>query len=638
MRKKNKEVDSSKKKGFLSKGDITAKLDRTDIKILIIFTIFAAFMAFANLGTTKNPKTYYKFQYSGEEVGLEVQDVVQHISKMRFYTGAQTGTFMIMTSTDGTEYHNLKEFKSNSVFSWEETTIDADVKYIKFIAEDTGSYLGDVQLYDTYGDKVKLKATDDQSKVIVDELKTVPVQINYKNSTYFDEIYFARSAYEYTHGIDAMEWTHPPLGKLLIAIPILLFGMSPFAFRFMGALAGVLLIPTMYILAKRIFKERKWAVLAGMLMMFDNFRYAHTRMASVDGFLVLFILLAVLFMKQYIDYEKAEETKGKYKNLALSGLFIGCAIATKWTGLYAALGLAIIFFIDVFGERLDRRKTKVNYIRASRIALCAMVVLSLIPIIIYYLTIMLSTTAKATGMIFWYYFVVVVLTLLFLVLAAMKKDKSLKKTFLICILSFIVVPFIIYTLSYLLFPNVYGYTNNSLKGIFDQTRSMFDYHSTLTVGHSFESSWYQWPIMYKPVWYYLGLPGGNLRSTIVGIGNPIIWWFGILASLFVLIKTVFKRDRETRFILIFILCTFLPYMFIGRVMFMYHFFPTLPFVMLAIVSLIKWITEKMKSNSFYIFYLLLVVIIFFVFFPVTSGMQTTNEYVDALKWLSSWIF
>ena len=102
--------------------------------------------------------------------------------------------------------------------------------------------------------------------------------------------------------------------------------------------------------------------------------------------------------------------------------------------------------------------------------------------------------------------------------------------------------------------------------------------------------------------------------------------------------TEFKRNKETFFILMFILCTFMPYMFIGRAMFMYHYFPTLPFVMLAIVALMKAITEKIKTDTVYIFYTLLIIVVFFVFYPITSGIVTTNEYIDALKWLSSWVF
>ena len=623
---------------FKNLSDDTSKLNKMDVKIMAILVIFYSLFALFNLGTTKAPQTYYKFNYSGEDVGLELDTVAQNVSKIVYYTGAETGKFMIMTSNDGSEYHNLKTFATTSVFSWEEQEINAEFKYIKFIAEDVDSYLGDVQLYDTYGQRIKTKATDDQSKVIIDELNTVPSQISYKNSAYFDEVYFARSAWEYVHGVDTMEWTHPPLGKLIIALPVLLFGFSPFTYRIMGALAGVAMIPVIYILAKRLFKNRKWALLAGLLMTFDNFHFAHTRMATVDSFLVLFILLSVLFMKQYLDLDDEESFKKKRRNLLLSGLFIGCAVTTKWTGLYAMLGLAIVFFVHLFKKYEDKRKTKINYNKASKMTLLALVILSLIPIAGYYGMLAWKDSTTATTAIFWYYLAVCVISLLIILKKLMNKDKKLKSTFVVCAIAFVVMPIAIYILSYELFPHVYGYTVNSIKGIIHQAVEMYKYHSTLTERHAFESTWYQWPIMYKPVWYYVGYYGGNLKGTIVGIGNPIIWWFGILASLYVLIKTIIKRESHNFFILVFILCTFVPYIFIGRAMFMYHYFPTLPFIMLAIVSLVKWITEKIKSNSFYIFYVALVIVIFFVFYPIVSGMITTSDYINALKWLSSWVF
>ena len=641
MKKKNKknEAKTSKLKGFFSSlSDNTSKLNRVDIKILLLFVVIYGIMAFTNLGTTKSPKTYYKFNYSGEEVSLEIPKEAKHISKLRYYTGVEVGSFVVMVSEDGNEYHNVATITSETPFAWEETAIDTTTKYIKFVAEDGETYLGDVVLYDTYGNIVKAKTNDDQSGVINDETNLVPVQINHKNSAYFDEVYFAKSAYEYSHGLNASETTHPPLGKLIMALPVILFGFTPFTYRFMGALAGLLMIPVIYILAKRLFKNRKWAILAGLLMMFDNFHFAQTRMGTIDSFLVLFILLSALFMKDYIDLDKDDSMKKKAKYLLLSGFFIGCAIATKWTGLYAGLALAILFFADILKDREDKRKKKFNYNRASKIALVAMTLLSLIPIAVYYGTLIFANSSTATGVIFWYYFAVVVLTALVLIIIAMRKDKNLKKVFLTCILAFILIPAVIYVLSYMLFPNVAGYTNNSLSGVCNQIRKMFDFHSELTQGHDFSSKWYEWPLMLKPVWYYVGYHGGNLKSTIVGIGNPIIWWSGALASIYVLIRTIIKREDYNFFILMFILCTFVPYVFIDRPMFMYHYFPTLPFVMLAIVSLIKWITDKLKNNSFCIFYVLLAIIIFFVFYPVTSGIVTTNDYIDSLKWLSTWVF
>ena len=73
-------------------------------------------------------------------------------------------------------------------------------------------------------------------------------------------------------------------------------------------------------------------------------------------------------------------------------------------------------------------------------------------------------------------------------------------------------------------------------------------------------------------------------------------------------------------------------------MFMYHYFITLPFVMLAIVAFIKWITENTKNDRIYFGYIGLVIITFIIFYPVVSGMPISNTYIESLRWFSSWYF
>lgn len=575
-KEKSKTVKFAKIKSFLRDDD--RKLKRIDWIIIGIFILFYSIISFANLGTLENPQTFYEFEHSGAEVGLELTEYSETVSLMRIYSGYEVGSYDVFISDDGSNYEQINTITQDMVFAWNDFTVNETFKYIKFVAKDSKSVIGEVQLYDKYGEKLVVKASDDQSAIVIDEPQTVPATISYKNSAYFDEIYFARSAYEYIHGIPTNEWVHPPLGKLIMMIPILLFGMNTFAYRLMGNIAGILMIPVIYALAKNIFKNRKWAILAGILMTFDCFHFAQTRMGTVDSFLVLFMMLSVLFMYKYIVMDKKDKLSKKLINLGLSGLFIGCSIATKWTGLYVGLGLAIAFFTHLIYQNTGKNKKK------------------------------------------------------------NKNNKDLIKIILACCVFFVVIPVVIYVLSYLLFPVIYPDKVEGISGLIEQTKNMFNYHSKLTAGHDFASKWYTWPIMYKPVWYYVGYFGGNIKSTIVGIGNPAIWWFGILASLYVAIMSILKRNKENLFILLFILCTWLPYLFIGRVMFMYHYFPTLPFIMLAIVALVKFITEKIKNNSFYLFYAAIVILLFVCFYPIISGMMTTTEYIDGLKWLSSWIF
>ena len=121
------------------------------------------------------------------------------------------------------------------------------------------------------------------------------------NSTYFDEIYHARTGYEHYLAMKGdytyypYETSHPPLGKVLMAFSIGLFGMTPFGWRFAGAFAGILMLPGMYLLGKMLTKRRSGAVLSICLMALDFMHYTQTRIATIDSFVVLFIIRLTVF-------------------------------------------------------------------------------------------------------------------------------------------------------------------------------------------------------------------------------------------------------------------------------------------------------------------------------------------------------
>lgn len=583
MFKKKKESKFGKKirkmTNFLE--EKVTKLTKLDLIIIGIFVLFYSVISFNNLGTLQNPQTFYRFTYVGEEVGIELVGESTEVSMIRHFTGDDDGSYKLYISDDGNTFSEIDQtLEQESVFAWKDTYISKKFKYLKIVSNwDSGS-LGDIQLYDAYGNKLQTKASDDQSIVINDELDTVPIRISYLNSSYFDEVYFARTAYEYANGLTTEEWTHPPLGKLIQMIPILFLGMNTFSYRLMGNIAGILMIPVIYIFAKDLFKKRKWAILAAILMTFDCFHFAQTRMGTVDSFLVLFIMLSSLFMYRYCSLDDNAPLKKKLINLGLSGIFVGCSIATKWTGFYAGLALCIAFFTHFIISNIKGRKNhkKVKF----------------------------------------------------------EKDDLI--VILSCIGFFVIIPLVIYILCYLLFPNLYPYHINGISDIIKETEAMYKYHATLDATHDFTSKWYTWPLMVKPVWYYVSYFNGDLKGTITGIGNPAIWWFGILGAIYVLIDTIKNRKKETSYILLFILCMWLPYVFIGRIMFMYHYFPVLPFIMLANVALIKWITDKINDNSVYYFYIGVVILFFIYFFPIISGSIETANFIDKFKWFKSWFF
>lgn len=612
--------------------DNTRKLHKIDWVIMGIMIILYGILSFIRLGDTKVPNTYKTFSYIDDEVVVVLRDDYQ-IGTMRYYTGNNLGEIAILSSHDNKEYKEEQVIKIDSVFTWQDIWLNTEAKYIKFVAKMDSSTLGDVIFYDMNRAIIPVEESDSP---LTDETNLVPNEISYMNSTYFDEIYYARTAYEYLHGIDVYEWTHPPLGKLLITIPIAIFGFSPFTYRLMGNLFGILLIPIMYILGKRIFKNRKWALLSGLIIMFDSFHFVHSRIALVDTFQIVFILLSVLFMKEYIDLSKNDDFKKKAIYLLLSGLFIGCAIDTKWNALYAGLGLAITFFIHLFKEYDVNvfKFLKKNITLNQLINIISIIVL--IPFVLYYMSLIIINK-EASSIVLLVYFFAVCCFIFIRIFMYIINDKYLMKLMLVSIASFIIIPVVIYILSYVLFPNV-SYYDGTLKGIIDINKMMYDYHSGLDATHPFSSVWYEWPIMANPVWLYSGGTLSGLRMTITDIGNPSIWWFGVVAFIYLVVNSIKKKDQTSIFLLVFILSTFIPYIFIGRLMFMYHYYITLPFVMFGVVYFIKWICEKAKNDKAYYIYITLIIVTFIIFYPIVSGMPIKGDYIEALKLLPKWYF
>ena len=211
--------------------DNTRKLSKIDWIIMGIMVLLYGILSFIRLGSTSVPITYKTFEHEEDEIAITLEEV-STIGKMRYYTGNYIGMFDIYTSVDGKNYKDTASIEIGSVFTWQDVNLFTDAKYIKIICKRDGSTLGEIAFYG--GGNTILPMVMDDNNPLIDETNTVPNEISFMNSTYFDEIYYGRTVYEFTHGISAYEWTHPPLGKLLMTIPVVLFGFSPFNYRLMG--------------------------------------------------------------------------------------------------------------------------------------------------------------------------------------------------------------------------------------------------------------------------------------------------------------------------------------------------------------------------------------------------------------------
>ena len=166
---------------------------------------------------------------------------------------------------------------------------------------------------------------------------------------------------------------------------------------------------------------------------------------------------------------------------------------------------------------------------------------------------------------------------------------------------------------------------------------MLNESRNLTTSHPYTSKWYTWPLMTRPIFYW---ENGNQR--IYSIGNPFIYWFGLLAILILFIHTVFrtkffiKKRHAVMFILFGYCINFFPYMLLTRITFLYYYLASLVFAIMAIALLIDLIENKKIKNCCYIILLFIFITTFLYFSPLTYGFSLSTQSQINHTWFSSW--
>jgi dolichyl-phosphate-mannose-protein mannosyltransferase len=157
----------------------------------------------------------------------------------------------------------------------------------------------------------------------------------------FDEVYHAKAALSYLRGEVPVEWVHPPTSKILISFFVWLFGYNSWSWRLAPALAGIALAPVFFLLARRVLPNERAAVFATVLLLCDGVYLVQSRMAMTNIFAVLFQVGAALFFTRAVWPERLGT-----RDTLLGGVFLGLALSTRWTSLFATafLGLLVLAF------------------------------------------------------------------------------------------------------------------------------------------------------------------------------------------------------------------------------------------------------------------------------------------------------
>jgi dolichyl-phosphate-mannose-protein mannosyltransferase len=388
-----------------------------------------------------------------------------------------------------------------------------------------------------------------------------------------------------------LTWTHPPLGKWLIALGIQTFGYTPFGWRVAAAAMGTLAVTLLYLLARKIFHSRLAAATAAVLLAIDWLHFAQSRTAMVDVFLSTFGIAALLFIAcdrdRLAEAPATREARPKVSALDrpwrfAAGIVVGAAVATKWSGWLMLFGVVSLTLAWEIGAR-----------RASH-------------------------TTHAFR-------------------------RTLKEEWPSIVIAYAGIPLLIYLISYA------GHVHNSVAGnisgplftwpwaeggwIREFARrqvQMFRFHRTLVGVHLYASAGWTWPLLKRPALFFFGSSGNSYRE-ILAAGNPLVWWPALAAFLYIVASWVRRRDFTDPhgLILVSFAANYVPWIYLSRLRqfgFMYYMVPAIPSMCLALAFLAVRARTSRVGRLMLGVGLAIAVVLFVFYYPILSAVPVSRSF------------
>jgi dolichyl-phosphate-mannose--protein O-mannosyl transferase len=202
---------------------------------------------------------------------------------------------------------------------------------------------------------------------------------------YYDEPQYVASARALLTSSPNPNPEAPPLGKLLIAGGIRIFGDNPTGWRFPGALFGALTLAGVFLWAYLLLDDYGLALIAAVLTLLNNFLFVMSRVAMMDVFLVGFVVWGLIGFTAALKVDGLTTLKTRIL-LIFSGIMFGFGCACKWNGvdsMAATAGLVAWFwFLRPLNTETSKYKARFQQIGISYVAAS----LFLVPIVSYCLT------------------------------------------------------------------------------------------------------------------------------------------------------------------------------------------------------------------------------------------------------------
>lgn len=423
---------------------------------------------------------------------------------------------------------------------------------------------------------------------------------------------------------------HPPLGKWIIALGEQWLGITnPASWRIMTAIAGILAVVLVMMIARYLFKSTLVATIAGFLMAIDGNAIVMSRVGLLDNFVMFFALLgfgAILLDRQWSANRLSlwigrRNSTGRSIEwgpaiwwrpwLILAGLAFGLDAAVKWNGIYFLAGLAVYTVaVDLFA----RRDAGIAFWATGTLLKQAPTTfLLMVPIAVA------GYLASWTG---WF-------------VTKGGYDRT-----------FADQPGNAWTGPFAWVPHVW-------QSFYQFEYQVYQYNINEHSPHPYAANPLTWLLMIRPTSMYftsanLGQHGCTVSfcgSSITGIANPLIWYAGVAAAVYLLYRLIRFREWRVGLILAGLGAGYLPWLlYTDRTVFQFYTIAFEPYLILAIAFVVSQLVgvrgrseyRRAVGMRWIAVFLVAAVAISIFYWPLWTGQQIDFKLMQLHYWIPTW--
>jgi dolichyl-phosphate-mannose-protein mannosyltransferase len=168
---------------------------------------------------------------------------------------------------------------------------------------------------------------------------------------------------------------------------------------------------------------------------------------------------------------------------------------------------------------------------------------------------------------------------------------------------------------------------------------------TRAVPNEQASPWWSWPFMTRPVLLFYQNQGAGRVTTVLAIGNPLVWWASTGAIITGIGELWWRRvvrgtsiaDHPLVPIVLGYVCLMLPWLPGTRIPYVYNYLPAYPF---AILALVFWLCRLWRYRPWgrwaVVAFAVCAVAVAMYFLPVATALPVSHEALRQHIWLGTW--